>query len=308
MKIIFVDCNDQLRPVYDRVVRPDDPPIKVNHEPFDRAHLPAILAGYQIALNDHTFMPTEQMERCPDLRHIVFLGTGAASYMDVGALEARGIKVHTIKGYGDTAVAEHTIALMWAAARDLARMDREVRAGAWITREGPQLTGKTLGLIGLGGIGGEVARLAAGMGMKVLAYNRTPREQAGVTPAPLDDVLASADVLSINLVLSGETEKFLNAERIAKLKPGAIFVNTARAALVDEAAMMEALRTGHIRHAALDVFHDEPLPKGHPLTLMDNVTLSAHSGFRTPEASETLIRRAIDIARGIVRSGSITPA
>jgi D-3-phosphoglycerate dehydrogenase len=301
MKAIFLDCNDQLRPIYDRVYRPgDDPALTVNYEPFDRAELPAILAGYEIALNDHTFMPTEQMQRCPQLRHIVFLGTGAASYMDVGALEALGLKVHTIKGYGDTAVAEHTIALMWAGTRDIARMDREVRSGVWITREGPQLLGKTLGLVGLGGIGGEVARIAAGMGMKVLAYNRTPREQSGVTLASLDEVLANADVLSINLVLSDATEKFLNAERIAKLKPGCLFVNTARAALVDEAAMMAALQSGHIRHAALDVFHDEPLPKGHPLTRMENVTLSAHSGFRTPEASETLIRRAIDIARGIM--------
>jgi D-3-phosphoglycerate dehydrogenase / 2-oxoglutarate reductase len=301
MKAIFLDCNDQLRPIYDRVYRADsDPSLAVNYEPFDRAELPAILAGYDIVLNDHTFMPTEQMQRCPSVKHIVFLGTGAASYMDVGALEALGLEVHTIKGYGDTAVAEHTIALMWAGTRDIARMDREVRSGVWITREGPQLLGKTLGLIGLGGIGGEVARIAAGMGMKVLAYNRTPREQPGVTLAPLDDVLASADVLSINLVLSDATEKFLNAERIAKLKPGCLFVNTARAALVDEAAMMAALQSGHIRHAALDVFHDEPLPKGHPLTRMENVTLSAHSGFRTPEASETLIRRAIDIARGIM--------
>ncbi|BAT58381.1 glycerate dehydrogenase [Variibacter gotjawalensis] len=302
MKTIFVDCNDQLRPVYDRVFRPgDDPAITVNYEPFDREKLPEILAGYDIVLNDHTFMPTEQMKLCTSLKHVVFLGTGAASYMDVAALEAMGQKVHTIKGYGDTAVAEHTIALMWAAARDLARMDRQVRAGEWITREGPQLTGKTLGLIGLGGIGGEVARIAAGMGMRVLAFNRTPRQQAGVTMASLDEVLAQADVLSINLVLSNETENFLNAERIAKLKPGCIFVNTARAALVDEKAMIAALESGQIRHAGLDVFHEEPLPKGHPLTKLDNVTLSAHSGYRTPDASETLIRRAIDIARSVIK-------
>jgi D-3-phosphoglycerate dehydrogenase / 2-oxoglutarate reductase len=303
MKAIFVDCNDQLSPIYARVYQPGgDPPLTVNFEPFDRAALPEILAGYEIALNDHTFMPTDVMARCPSLKHIVFLGTGAASYMDVGALEARGIKVHTIKGYGDTAVAEHTIALMWAGTRDIARMDREVRAGKWITREGPQLLGKTLGLVGLGGIGGEVARIAAGMGMRVLAHNRSPREQPGVTMASLDEVLAQADVLSVNLVLSAETENFLDAERIARLKPGCLFVNTARAALVDEAALIAALRTGHIRHAALDVFHEEPLPKDHPLTKMENVTLSAHSGFRTPEASETLIRRAIDTAKRIMEN------
>src|SRR4029077_10256325 len=101
-----------------------------------------------------------------------FLGTGAASYMNVGELTERGVRVHTIKGYGDTAVAEHTIALMFAAARDIARMDREVRAGIWTPQEGVQLLGKTLGVIGLGGIGSEVARIGKGLGMEVIAYNR----------------------------------------------------------------------------------------------------------------------------------------
>ncbi len=105
----------------------------------------------------------------------MFLGTGASSYMDVPALKALGVTVHTIKGYGDRAVAEHTIALMFACARELARMDRGVRAGLWVPLEGMQLQGKTLGVIGLGGIGREVARIARGIGMEVIAWNRTPR-------------------------------------------------------------------------------------------------------------------------------------
>ena len=106
------------------------------------------------------------MAQCPELKHIVFLGTGAASYMNVDELKARGVNVHIIKGYGDTAVAEHSIALMVAAARDVARMDREVRAGTWTPQEGVQLLGKTLGVIGLGGIGREVARIGKGMGIR----------------------------------------------------------------------------------------------------------------------------------------------
>ena len=121
--------------------------------PFARDELPRVLAGYDIALDDHSYMPTELVAQCKQLKHIVFLGTGAASYMNVDELKARGVNVHTIKGYGDTAVAEHTIALMFAAARDVARMDREVRAGVWTPQEGVQLHGKTLGVIGLGGIG-----------------------------------------------------------------------------------------------------------------------------------------------------------
>src|SRR5689334_19668558 len=170
MKSIFIDCNQQLEPIFRQAYRPDDPPIVVNTAPFTPDELPRVLDGYEICLDDHSYMPTEIVRRCPALRHIVFLGTGAASYMDVAALEKLGITVHTIKGYGDTAVAEHTIALMWAAARDIAHMDRAVRGGTWEPREGVQLTGKTLGIIGLGGIGREVARIAAGMGLEVVAW------------------------------------------------------------------------------------------------------------------------------------------
>ncbi len=139
MKSLFIDCNDQLAPVWESVVRADDPPIDVNRKPFERAELPRLLQGYDICIDDHSYMPTELVAQCDALKHIVFLGTGASSYMNVAEIEARGVRVHTIKGYGDTAVAEHTIALMLAASRDIARMDRQVRAGTWLTREGVQL-------------------------------------------------------------------------------------------------------------------------------------------------------------------------
>jgi D-3-phosphoglycerate dehydrogenase len=233
------------------------------------------------------------------LRHIVFLGTGASSYMDVAALAGLGISVHTIKGYGDTAVAEHTMALVFACCRDLARMDRAVRAGVWDPLESMQLAGKTLGVIGLGGIGREVARIAQGVGMQVLAFNRTPRADAGVPLIELDALLAGSDVVSLHLALTEETRGLIDARAIARMKPGVILVNTARAALVDEGAMIEALERRHIRHAGLDVFHAEPLRPEHPLARLENVTLTAHAAFRTLEASETLMRRAIDIVRRV---------
>ncbi len=171
MKTLFIDCNQQLAPVFARVHRADDPPIAVNSTPFASADLPRLLAGCTICLDDHSYLPTEPIALCRELKHVVFLGTGAASYMDIAALRDLGVTVHTIKGYGDTAVAEHTIALMFACARDIARMDREVRAGTWQPAEGVQLAGKTLGIIGFGGIGREVARIGAGIGMKVIAWN-----------------------------------------------------------------------------------------------------------------------------------------
>jgi len=300
MKSIFIDCNEQLAPVWNRVIRLDDPPIDVNRKAFARDELPRVIRGYDIAIDDHSYMPTSLVSQCPGLKHIVFLGTGPASYMDVGELNARGIKVHIIKGYGDTAVAEHTIALVWACARDLARMDREVRRGVWTPHEGVQLLGKTLGVIGLGGIGREVARIAKGMGMNVIGWNRTRHSEIDVPLLDIDTLLARSDVVSMNLTLGDETRGFLSAERIARMKKGAIYVNTARGALADETALIAALKSGHIRHAGLDVFHNEPLAPDHPLAKLENVTLSAHAAFRTPEASETLLRRAIDIVKRIL--------
>jgi D-3-phosphoglycerate dehydrogenase len=285
--------------VWQRVYRPDDPAVTINTTPFEKNELPRVIGDYDIAIDDHSYMPSDLVRQCKNLKHVVFLGTGAASYMNVAELEATGVKVHTIKGYGDTAVAEQTIALMMAACRDLARMDRNMRAGTWATREGVQLFGKTLGIIGLGGIGSEVARIAKGMGMQVIGWNRTKRADANVTTVELDDLLQRADVISINLTLNDETRGFLDKTRIARMKRGVIFINTARGALADEAALMEALKSGHIRHAGLDVFHNEPLKAGDPLAGLENVTLSAHAAFRTLEASMTLLRRAIDIVKSI---------
>ncbi len=262
--------------------------------------MPRIIKGYDIAIDDHSYMPTPLVAQCPELKHIVFLGTGPASYMNVGELEGRGVKVHIIKGYGDTAVAEHSIALMVATARDVARMDRDIRAGSWITREGMQLKNKTLGVIGLGGIGRVVARIGKGMGMNVIGWNRTKHADITVPLVDIDTLLAKSDVVSMNLTLGDETRGFLSKERIAHMKPGAIFVNTARGALADEDALIAALQSGHIGHAGLDVFHDEPLKADHPLAKMQNVTLTAHAGFRTLEASQTLLRRAIDIVKRIL--------
>src|SRR5262245_26838862 len=151
-----------------------------------------------------TTIPISPHRLSPNVRNFnnfVFLGTGPASYMNVGELNERGIKVHIIKGYGDTAVAEHTIALMWACARDIARMDREVRRGVWTPHEGVQLLGKTLGVIGLGGIGREVARIGKGMGMNVIGWNRTGHPEIDVPLVDIDTLLSRADVVSMKLTL-----------------------------------------------------------------------------------------------------------
>jgi D-3-phosphoglycerate dehydrogenase / 2-oxoglutarate reductase len=304
MKSIFIDCNNDLAPVFRRVLRAGDPPITINSDPFQSADLPRLLASYDICLDDHSYLPTEAIAECRGLRHVVFLGTGATSYMDVAALNRLGITVHTIKGYGDVAVAEHTMALIFAGCRELARMDRAVRAGTWEPPESMQLKDKTLGLIGLGGIGREVARIARGVGMAVIGWNRTARSDVGIPLVELDELLARADVISLHLALTDETRNLLDARRLARTKPGVILVNTARGALIEEQALVDGLRSGHIRHAGLDVFHTEPLTPDHPLARMDNVTITSHAAFRTLEASETLMRRAIDIVQTVVGQGA----
>ena len=148
--------------------------------------------------------------------------------MNPEELAELGITVHTIKGYGDIAVAEHTVALIWAAARGVGAMDRGMRAGQWIRTEGVQLHSKTLGLLGFGGIAGEVARIMRGAGMRVIAWNRTKREADGVEFVSLDRLLAESDVLSLHLLLTDETRGFLGVDRLAQLRPSTILVNTAR--------------------------------------------------------------------------------
>lgn len=262
----------------------------------DPARLADLVRDASIVINGHTSMDAALLAAAPRLRSIIFLGSGPGSYIDLDAAERAGIAVHRIVNYGDRAIAEHSFALLLASARGVATMDREVRAGVWSPAEGMELGGKTLGVIGLGGIGREMVRIASGFGMKVLAWSRS-----GVDPklpceaASLDALLARSDAVSLHLALTPETRGFLGAERLARMKPSALLVNTARGALVDEPALLDALRSGRIRHAALDVFDAEPLPAGHPFTSLPNVTLTSHAAYKTREATERLLAAALAI-------------
>ena len=181
MRGVFVDANEALAVIFERLTKPGDPAVRIHRDPdVTPEQLPKVLDGAGIAIVDHTALPTAIARQCAGLKHVVFLGTGARSYMNPEELAELGIEVHLIRGYGDTAVAESTIALMWAAARGIARMDREMRAGNWLREDGMQLTGKTLGVIGFGGIAAEVARIAAWQRHAGLAWNRSPKTHPGV--------------------------------------------------------------------------------------------------------------------------------
>jgi D-3-phosphoglycerate dehydrogenase / 2-oxoglutarate reductase len=291
-KTLFIDSTPDIDRVWKRVHGAADIAVVVNMGPVSEADVPARVAGYDTVINDATYFSAPTLERCRDLKHIVFLGTGAASFVDVAAAARLGIKVSTISGYGDTTVAEHAMGLVFAAARHIATMHGIVRGGSWRPMQGMELRGKTLGIVGLGGIGREMARIAGGIGLKVIAYNRSA--QPGTVA--LDALLAQSDIVSLHLGLNDETRGFLGREQLGKTKQGVIIVNTARAGVVDEVALVELLRSGHVGHYATDVFGKEPPSPDEPLLKLDNVTLTAHAGYNTPEAAMTMYRRAIDLA------------
>ena len=296
MKATFIDCPPFLHELYHGEIAGIVADLGINVGSPSANEAIRLLEGSAFALNDHTMMDRALLEACPSLKCIVFLGTGAASYIDLAAAERLGIRVRTYGGYGDQSVAEHALGLMLAAGRGSARMDREIRAGRFEPVSGIEFAGKSLGVVGTGGIGKVMVRLGAALGMRVLAWNRSGvPDDLPAQVTELDDLLARSDVVSIHLSLNEGTRGLIDRTRLGLLKPGAILINTARGAIVDEAALVEALEDGRIAHAGLDVFTTEPLPPDHPLARLDNVTLTAHAAFATREASERLLRTALEI-------------
>jgi D-3-phosphoglycerate dehydrogenase len=296
IRATFIDCPPFLHELYRGAIAEIVPDLAINVGSPSAKEAIRLLEGSAFALNDHTMMDRALLEACPSLRCIVFLGTGAASYIDLAAAGHLGIRVRTYGGYGDQSVAEHALALMLAAGRGIARMDREIRAGRFAPVSGLEFAGKSLGVVGTGGIGKVMVRLGAALGMRVLAWNRSGvPDDLPAEAAELDHLLARSDVVSVHLSLNEGTRGLIDRTRLGLLKPGAILINTARGAIVDEAALVEALQDGRIAHAGLDVFTTEPLPPDHPLARLDNVTLTAHAAFATREASERLLRTALEI-------------
>jgi phosphoglycerate dehydrogenase-like enzyme len=264
-----------------------------------RDELMARLSEAHVVLNvrSYTSFDAATLEALPQLALIAVFGTGTDN-IDLDAAARLGIAVVNAPGANARSVAEHAVALALAVARAIPHHDRDVRAGRWVHHEGPEFEGKTFGVVGLGNIGRHTARIASAFGMRVLAWSLT-RDDArardcGAEPAELDDLLRRSDVVSLHVAATERTRRMVGARELGMLKPGAILVNTARGALVDEAALVEALRANQIFGAGLDVFVDEPLPAGHPLTLLDNVVLTPHAGWVTREARERLLRLPVE--------------
>ena len=231
--------------------------------------------------------------QCGRMRLLSLWGTGTDN-VDLGAAARHGVTVTNTPGVAAISIAEHCLALLLAAARRIPLSDSEVRQGRWPRGEGAQLGGKTLGIVGLGAIGRRFAQLGAAIGMGVIAWTMHPNPALGFELVSLERLLAESDVVSLHLRLSDQTRGMIGEAEFARMKPSAILINTARGPIVNEAAMVEALSTGRIAAAGLDVFEVEPLPAGHALTRLPNVILTAHSAGVTPEALEAGLRMAVE--------------
>jgi D-3-phosphoglycerate dehydrogenase len=234
----------------------------------------------------------EVLDKCPELRLISIWGTGTDN-VDLAAAMTREIRVTNTPGVAAIAVAEHTLALIMAVAKQLVQADRQVRQGQWPRAMATQLRGKTLGLIGTGAIGREVAKLGKGIGMRVIAWTFHPLGDTAEWVS-LDEVFRQSDVLSVHVRQSPDTRELIRREHFERMKPGAIFINTARGGIVREADLVNALQTSRIAGAGLDVFENEPLKPGSIFHSLPNVVLTPHAAGITPETTEAGLALAIE--------------
>jgi phosphoglycerate dehydrogenase-like enzyme len=253
------------------------------HEHVLGDELAAALAGSEVvvAMRERTPFDRALLHRLPDLRLLVTTGMANAA-IDLDAARDRGVLVCGARGR-QPAPAELTWALVLAVTRRLAYEDAAVRGGGWQTTIGPELSGRTLGVLGLGRLGSIVAGYGRAFGMRVLGWsaNLDPghARELGVEPVALDDLLVRADVVTIHLKLSDRTRGLLGARELDLIGPEGYLVNTSRGPIVDEPALVEALHTGRIAGAGLDVYDVEPLPAGHPLRTAPRTVLSPHIGY-----------------------------
>jgi phosphoglycerate dehydrogenase-like enzyme len=236
-------------------------------------------------------------DACPNLKIISVLGIGTDN-VNLDAATRRGVLVCNTPGYSAVSVAEHSLTLMLAAARQIPRLDKELRAGRWTHLPMIQLHGKTLGIVGFGDIGQQLALIGRGIGMEVIAWTFHPSDERArkhnVRFVELDKLLSSSDVVSINIRSSARTQRIIGSRELKLMKRTAILVNTARGAVVDEAALAEVLKAGAIAAAGLDVFTTEPLPADSPFLSLPNVVVTPHTAPVTPETTAAGNRMVVD--------------
>ena len=307
MRIVFPDGAACMRdPAELEPLRGLGPVDFYDGPPPDKATLIDRLRPAEAVVLDYSAMDAAVLRACERLRFISFLGIGYASCIDVDEATRRGIAIAYTPDYGATSVAEHALAMILAATRHIGPAFVSFRAGDWEPGRfvGMELRGKTLGLVGLGPIGREVARLGGGLGMRLIGWTRRAapeRAEHGLLFVSLEELFSQADVVSLHLSYRPETHGLISRALLARMKPTAWFVNTARAKLVDNVALAELLAAGAIGGAALDVHEEEP-PRGeYVFRTLPNVLITPHIGYNTREASANMLRIAIDTVLAYAR-------
>ena len=267
--------------------------------PADDAEKLRRAAGAICLINSRSAVkwPGHLLRQLPELRMITVCGIGTDS-IDTKTAKELGIIVCNIPGLTAPIVAEHALALMLAAARRVVFQSGQLRKGIWKTPDNLFLRGRTLGILGVGPIGAEMAKLGQAIGMHVHAWTFNPSperaQELGIPFVALDELLRTSDVVSIHVKLTDQTRGLLGARELGLMKPGALLVNTARGAIVDTAALVGALNRGHLGGAGIDVFDVEPIPADHPLLACEQVVLTPHVADQNPEGFEILNRGAVE--------------
>ncbi|AGL17071.1 D-2-hydroxyacid dehydrogenase family protein [Actinoplanes sp. N902-109] len=303
MKIVVLDDYQRVARTYGPFDSLAGAEVEVVHEHIaDPGELAAALRGAEVVVAMRERTPFRSFDKLPDLRLLVTTGMVNAA-IDLAAAAAHGVTVCGTEpagsGYANTA--ELTWALILAVQRHVVTEDRAVREGRWQTTVGTDLAGSTLGVLGLGRLGTQVARVGQAFGMRVIAWsqNLTPERAAegGATYVSKDELFATSDVLTVHLKLSRRTTGLIGAAELAAMKPSAVLVNTSRGPIVDEAALVTALTAGTIAGAGLDVFDVEPLPAGHPLRDAPNTVLLPHIGYVTDAGYRAMYEQAVEDIR-----------
>ena len=291
MRVVVLDDYQNIAREYaDWSVIPDLDLVSITEHISDEAVLAERLAGASVvvAMRERTKMPASFFDRLPDLRLVVTTGFSNA-VIDVGAAAAHGVTVCGTSGIV-TSTSELTWALILAVTRHVAADDATMRTGGWQTRIGAGLAGRRLGLVGLGNIGSLVAKVGTAFGMDVVAWSQNMTDEkataAGVRAVTKGELLATSDVVSVHYVLSDRSRGIIGATDLAAMKPTAVLVNTSRGPLVDHDALVDALRSGAIAGAGLDVYDVEPLPVDDPLRTLPNTVLTPHTGYVVDQCYE----------------------
>lgn len=275
----------------------------IAYDATDATEVAARLNGATIAITNKVPLRVHDLDRLPDLKMIAVAATGT-NVIDVEACRRRGIVVSNIRDYAVATVPEHTFALMLALRRNLHAYADDVAAGNWqkskvfclLDHAIHDLAGSRLGIVGYGALGRSVARIGLAFGMEVCACNRSPFEDAQVRAVTLDEIVETADVISLHLPLSAQTQHLIGRSELARMKRGAVLINTARGGLVDEAALAEALLAGRIAGAGFDVLSEEPPRPDNPLLALrlPNFILTPHTAWASQEAMQALADQLID--------------